>query len=199
MALIIDGTEIPENGTVIIDGVETDVVEVNGTVVWRKYEYVGPPSPVIITASRDYTAGIDFPADKELTINVLGAGGAGGWGDVFHYGNGGYAASVSSGNRTYPNGTVISAVVGPGNSSNSDFDGISSTGGSTGSSPVGSNIPGQPGENSAWGTGGAGGTTFSPDGLPGGIGAGGGGAASSAYGTVDGGNGGRGEIRISWS
>ena len=192
MSLLINGTR-PE--VVKVNGVDAQTVTANGTVVWEAYS--GPPSPVIITASGDYTAGIDFPANKELNIQVLGAGGEGGWGDAFHYGSGGGAATLSSGNKTYSYNTVVSAVVGPSDSSDSNFDGIASTGGSAGSSPTGSNVPGEPGANSVWGSGGAGGS-WGNNGSLGGIGAGGGGGGSATYNT-SGGNGGRGEIRISWS
>jgi len=46
--------------------------------VWASYS--GPPSPVTITASGTYTAGVDFPANIELSICMIG-GGASGWAD----------------------------------------------------------------------------------------------------------------------
>jgi len=189
MALLINGSE-PDN--VRVGGVDAQTVRVNGTVVWEAYS--GPPSPVIITSSGDYVAGTDFPANTDITIQVLGGGGAGGYAEFTNGGAGGQASDLVTATQSISSGTTVSAVVG-GGAGNSDFNGVVATGGANGANGGCGYGNGCNGEDSAWGSGGSGGVGFTPA-TGGGVGAGGGGSAGGTL--TNPGSGGRGEIRLSW-
>jgi len=89
-------------------------------ISWDEYEspYEPPitptiPSPLVIEQSGTFIAGIDFPADKTLTVCMVGGGGSG-RANSNGAGSGGYAGEVVSTNITVPNGEVVTATIGLG-------------------------------------------------------------------------------------
>ena len=95
MPLVFNGTTIPElGGSVVFNGTAINVVNFNGTIVWRRY--VGPNSPLIITATRTIVGGTDVPAGIPLTLCMCGGGGSGGCSDHFNATGGGHAGAVVS-------------------------------------------------------------------------------------------------------
>jgi hypothetical protein len=159
MALNVNGTE-PE--AINVNGNSVNTLKVNGEVVWEAYS--GPPSPVIITESGTYVAGVDFPANTEITICMVGGGGSGAAGGVGQGAGGGYSGGVINTTRTYTRGESIEAVIGSGGSrvgptSNGSRGGTTSFGdieasGGAGGTANGTGYPGGGGErNTCGGTG----------------------------------------------
>ena len=203
-----------------MDGVSVDTVIMDGTTVWRKY--TGPDSPVTITASGEYTAGVDFPANIPLTICMVG-GGASGTHGVFGTVLGGGAGEVlsttlpdgvSSGPTTITIGDTAVDTDGSGTDGNPTIfysltaaGGVKNTNSSTGEVTTcgGTAVHGEPvtvitamgygGESSGFSNGGD--AKYNQgNGEDGGVGSGGGVGYGSS--SLRGGAGGRGEIRISW-
>ena len=176
-------------------------------------------SSLTITASGDYTAGVDFPANVTISVCMCGGGGGGGdVGDLNAAGLGGKAGIVVSNTITsIPYGEIVSANIGAGGSQyqsggSSSFGSYFTAGGGA---PItyrgrddskttcgGTGYDGRDwedwyhgvtwygGESSGFGDGG---DATGNNGQNGGVGSGGG---SCDYGTA--GSGGRGEIRLSW-
>ena len=69
---------------------DVDAIYLGDDNVWGAYD--GAPSPLIITATGDYIAGVDFPSNTELSVCVV-AGGGGGSGWSFT-GGGGYRGEI---------------------------------------------------------------------------------------------------------
>ena len=115
MPLVFNGTTIPEvGGSVVFNGTAVNVVNFNGTIIWRRY--TGPNSPITITANRTLVAGIDFPAGINVTVCMVGGGGSGAMGEANRAwsAGGGHAGTVVNQtiNRAY--NTSLPAVIGSG-------------------------------------------------------------------------------------
>jgi hypothetical protein len=117
MALVINGITFEDGDEVYINGIKPKNILVNGQEVWR--DYAGPPSPVDITTSGTYKAGIDFPAGIPLTICLVGGGGSGAmvarWSDCSDQSaGGGYAGEVKTSNVTLSHGETVEITIGSG-------------------------------------------------------------------------------------
>jgi len=105
-----------------------DKLMMGSELAWEAYS--GPASPVIITSDTTLTAGTDFPANTELTICMVGGGGAGGstW-DCFGNSGGGYAGQIVNQTVSVSAGESVSVIIGSGGVGR-----VSGTGGLVGSS-----------------------------------------------------------------
>jgi len=128
MSLSINGTLISEDTEgVVFNQVPLDAVYFNNIKVWQKY--AGPASPRFVTASATLTAGIDFPADTDISVCMAGGGGGG-------FADGGYAAQIQQFSINEPHGTQLIFSNGAGgdvfggSGGSSSFAGITATGGS---------------------------------------------------------------------
>jgi len=107
--------------TVKLGDSQVDRVMLGDDSVWESYS--GAPSPLIITASGDYVAGVDFPANADLTVCLVGGGGSG----SLRQNNdgmtgGGFRSEPVSVVVNIPPDEIVSAVVGSGGGSNCTGD-----------------------------------------------------------------------------
>jgi len=77
------------------------------------------PNTAIISADSSLTAGIDFPANIDVTCCICGGGGGGGAylhdnGDAINAADGGNNGNPASSTINIPDGTVVDAIVGIG-------------------------------------------------------------------------------------
>jgi len=133
MGLEIFGITIPENGgKLIANGKEMNKLYANKIKVWEIY--IPPPpsaftSPIIVTTSKTLIAGKDFPANTDVTICLLGAGGGGSGQQTTA--TGGTAGTIVTKTINYSDGQSLVISIGAGGNSISNTWSNGGAGGTT--------------------------------------------------------------------
>ena len=129
MAFRLNGVLLGDHSRVNINNVFVQILIEDGNVVWTEYD--GPPSPLIISASGDFEAGVDFPANVSLNICCVGAGGSGSSTQGLYPAGGGHQGQIVEQNITLANGEEVSAIIGAGGSSVNNGNKNGNVGGAT--------------------------------------------------------------------